>query len=100
MLCCLLNHKAQKHFFEVIDTPLFQLPIELLMRNMKKVCQLLWIPKPKKMRKSSRHEDLKGDTVTLTKLLMKEGEKPGKFLLPHEIILLRGWCCIFMEDNS
>jgi hypothetical protein len=31
--------------------------------------------------------------------VMKEGEKPGKFLLPHGIILLIGWLCIFMEDN-
>jgi hypothetical protein len=33
-------------------------------------------------------------------LLMKEREKPGKFLLPHGMILLecRG-LCIFMEDD-
>jgi hypothetical protein len=30
---------------------------------------------------------------------MKEGEKPGKFLLPHGIILLGWWLRIFMEDN-
>jgi len=51
------------------------------------------------MRKGSRHEDLKGDTVALAKLVMKEGEKPGKFLLPHGIILLGWWLRIFMEDN-
>ena len=39
------------------------------------------------------------DAVALAKLVMKEGEKPGKFLLPHGIILLIGWLCIFMEDN-
>ena len=99
MLYCLLDHKAQEHFFEVIYTPIFQLRRELLMRNIEKIRQLLRVKKPKKMRKGSRHEDLKGDAVALAKLVMKEGEKPGKFLLPHGIILLIGWFCIFMEDN-
>jgi hypothetical protein len=58
------------------------------MRNIEKVCQLLGIVKPEKMRKGSSHEHLKGDTGTSAKLVMKEGKKPGKFLLPHGIILL------------
>jgi hypothetical protein len=99
MLYCLFDHKAKEHFFEVIYTPIFQLRIELLMRNIEKIRQLLRVKKPKKMRKGSRHEDLKCDAVALAKLVMKEGEKPGKFLLPHGIILLIGWFCIFMEDN-
>src|SRR6266487_2953297 len=100
MLDCLLDHKAQEHFFEVIDAPTLQLYIELLMRNIEKICQLLGIVKPEQMRKGSRHEDLKGDTVALAKLVMKEGEKPGKFLLPHGIILLEfGPYRIFMEGN-
>ena len=41
MLYCLLDHKAQEHFFEVIYTPIFQLRIELLMRNIEKIRQLL-----------------------------------------------------------
>ena len=73
--------------------------IDLLMRNIEKVCQLLGIVKPKKMRQGSRHEDLKGDTVTSAKLVMKEGKKPGKCLLPHGIILLYWSLRIFMEDN-
>src|SRR6266487_6931078 len=99
MLDCLLDHKAQEHFFEVIDAPTLQLSLELLMRNIEKICQLLGIVKPEQMRTGSRHEDLKGDTVALAKLVMKEGEKPGKFLLPHGIILLGWWLRIFMEDN-
>ena len=99
MLDCLLDHKAQEHFFEVIDAPTLQLSIELLMRNTEKICQWLGMVKPEQMRKGSRHEDLKGDTVALAKLVMKEGEKPGKFLLPHGIILLGWWLRIFMEDN-
>jgi hypothetical protein len=100
MLDCLLDHKAQEHFFEVIYAPTLQLYIELLMRNIEKICQLLGIVKPEQMRKGSRHEDLKGDTVALAKLVMKEGEKPGKFLLPHGIILLEfGPYRIFMEGN-
>src|SRR5437899_10387599 len=69
------------------------------MRNIEKICQWLGIVKPEQMRKGSRHEDLKGDTVALAKLVRKEGEKPGKFLLPHGIILLGWWLRIFMEDN-
>src|SRR3989441_12192001 len=99
MLDCLLDHKAQEHFFEVIDAPTLQLSRELLMRNIEKICQWLGMVKPEQMRKGSRHEDLKGDTVALAKLVMKEGEKPGKFLLPHGIILLGWWLRIFMEDN-
>ena len=99
MLDCLLDHKAQEHFFEGIDAPTLQLSIELLMRNIEKICQWLGMVKPEHMRKGSRHEDLKGDTVALAKLVMKEGEKPGKFLLPHGIILLGWWLRIFMEDN-
>src|SRR5438128_3612721 len=99
MLDCLLDHKAQEHFFEVIDAPTLQLSRELLMRNIEKICQWLGMVKPEQMRKGSRHEDLKGDTVALAKLVRKEGEKPGKFLLPHGIILLGWWLRIFMEDN-
>ena len=67
------------------------------MRNIEKIRQLLRVKKPKKMRKGSRHEDLKCDAVALAKLVMKEGEKPGKFLLPHGIILLGWWLRIFMD---
>ena len=99
MLCCLLDHKAKEHFFEVIDAPIFQPLIELLMRNIEKISQLLGVKKPKKMCKGSCHKDLEGDAFALAKLVMKESEKPGKFLLPHGIILLIGSFCIFMEDN-
>ena len=69
------------------------------MRNIEKICQWLGMVKPEQMRNGSRHEDLKGDTVALAKLVMKEGEKPGKFLLPHGMILLGWWLRMFMEDN-
>ena len=62
-----------------------------LMRHVEKISQLLGVKKPKKMRKGSRHKDLEGDAVALAKLVMKEREKPGKFLLPHGIILLFWW---------
>jgi hypothetical protein len=99
MLDCLLDHKAHEHFFEGIYAPTLQLYRELLMRNIEKICQLLGMVKPEQMRKGSRHEDLKGDTVAVAKLVMKEDKKPGKFLLPHGIILLCWWLRIFMEDN-
>ena len=49
---------------------------------------MAWGCKIRKMRKGSRHEDLKCHAIALAKLVMKEGKKPGKFLLPHGIILL------------
>jgi hypothetical protein len=51
------------------------------------------------MRKSSRHEHLERDQTALAQLVMKAGEKPGKFSLPHGIILLACVVHIFMEDN-
>ena len=69
-------------------------------RNIEKVSQLLGVVEPEKVRKSSRPEHLERDAIALAKLVMKEGEKPGKFLLPHGIILLElGPYRIFMEGN-
>src|SRR2546428_9753355 len=99
MLHCLLDHKAKEHFFEVIDAPIFQLLIELLMRHIEKISQLLGVKKPKKMRKGSRHKDLECDAVPLAKLVMKDSEKPGKFLLPHGIVLQLCRFRICIEDN-
>ena len=69
------------------------------MGNIEKIRQLLRVVKPEKMRKGSGHEHLESDAVALAKLSMKEDKKPGKFLLPHGIILLSCGLCIFMEDN-
>ena len=100
MLDRLLDHKADEHFFEEVHAPIFYLCIELLMRNIEKVSQLLGVVEPEKVRKSSRHEHLERDEIAFAKLVMKEGEKPGKFLLPHGMILLEfGPYRIFMEGN-
>src|SRR3989475_109414 len=100
MLDRLLDHKADEHFFEEVHAPIFDLCIELLRRNIEKVSQLLGVVEPEKVRKSSRHEHLERDEIALAKLVMKEGEKPGKFLLPHGIILLEfGPYRLFMEGN-
>ena len=69
------------------------------MGNIEKIRQLLRVVKPEKMRKGSPHEHLESDEIALAKLLLKESEKPGKFLLPHGIILLSCGLCIFLEDN-
>ena len=61
------------------------------MRHIEKISQWLGVKKPKKMRQGSCHEDLERDGVALAKLVMKEGKKPGKFLLPHGMILLFWW---------
>jgi len=93
-----LNHPTTtRGCVETVNWSLKQ--AELLMRNTEKISQLLGVKKPEKMRKGSRHEDLECDAIALAKLVMKEGEKPGKFLLPHGIILLFWWLRIFMEDN-
>src|SRR6266705_6117800 len=100
MLDRLLDHKADEHFFEEVHAPIFYLCIELLRRNIEKVSQLLGVVEPEKVRKRSRNEHLERDEIALAKLVMKEGEKPGKFLLPHGIILLEfGPYRIFMEGN-
>ena len=69
------------------------------MRDTEKICQLLGVIEPEKMSESSRHEHFEGEKVALAKLLVKNGEKPGKFLWPHGMILLFWEVCIFMEDN-
>ena len=99
MLNCLLDHKAHAQSFQILEAPILQLSIRLLRRSTEKIRQWLGVVKSEKRRKSSRDEDLKCVAVALAQLVMKKGEKPGKFLLPHGIILLRGWLCIFMEDN-
>jgi hypothetical protein len=100
MLDRLLDHKTDEQFFEEVHAPIFDLCRELLRRNIEKVSQLLGVVEPEKVRKSSRHEHLERDEIALAKLVMKEGEKPGKFLLPHGIILLElGPYRIFMEGN-
>ena len=99
MLDGLLHHTADEHGFEVIDAPIFSLRRELLMGNIEKIGQWLGVKKPEKMRKGSRHEDLECDAIALAKFVMQEDKKPGKFLLPHGMILLTGGLGIFMEDN-
>ena len=100
MLDRLLDHKADEHFFEEVHAPIFSLCRELLRRHIEKVSQLLGVVEPEKVSKSSRHEHLERDEIACAKLVMKEGEKPGKFLLPHGIILLElGPYRIFMEGN-
>ena len=37
-------------------------------------------------------------SLALAKLLVKDGEKPDKFLRPHGMILRFDGFCIFMED--
>src|SRR5713101_30244 len=46
----------------------------------------------------TRHVGDTHDTESLLQCL-KEDKKPGKFLLPHGMILLSCGLCIFMEDN-
>jgi hypothetical protein len=67
----------------MIDTPMFQLRREVLMRNLKKVSQLFRIVEAKQVCYRSDHEHLEGDRIVGAKLVMKDGKKPDKFLLPH-----------------
>jgi hypothetical protein len=67
----------------MIDTPIFQLRIELLMRNFEKVSQLFGVIEPEQVSDRSNHEHLEGDRIVFSKFLMKDRKKPDKFLLPH-----------------
>jgi len=99
MLDSLLHHKADEHFFEMVDAPILSFGRELLMRDTEKVSQLFGVIEPEKMRESQHHEHFEGDEVAFAKLVVKDGEKPGKFLRPHGMILLFWEFRIFMEDN-
>jgi hypothetical protein len=67
----------------MIDTPIFELRIEFLMRNIEKICQVFGGVEPEQVSHGSDHEPLEGDRIVFAKLLMKERKKPEKFLLPH-----------------
>jgi allantoicase len=84
----LLDHKADEHFFQGVYAPIFSLRREFLMRNTKKISQWFRIVKPETMRQGQPHEPCESDEIAWAKLVMKQREKPGKFLLPHGIILL------------
>jgi hypothetical protein len=67
----------------MIDTPILQLCIELLMRNIEKISSLFRVVEPKQVRHRSHHEDLEGDRIVFSEFLMKDRKKPEKFLPPH-----------------
>src|SRR2546422_6704496 len=67
----------------MIDTPIFQLRRELLMRNFEKVSQLFGVREPEQVSDRSNHEHLEGDRIVFAKLVMKDRKKPEKFWLPH-----------------
>jgi hypothetical protein len=95
----LLHQKADEHFFAMVDAPMLSCGRELLMRDTEQVRQLLGVRDPEKRRESPHHEPCEGDAVALAKLVVQEGEKPGKFLWPQGMILLFWAFRIFMEDN-
>src|SRR2546422_3420195 len=67
----------------MIDTPILQFCIELLMRNIEKISSLFRVVEPKQVRHRSHHEDLEGDRIVFSEFLMKDRKKPEKFLPPH-----------------
>src|SRR6266571_517580 len=67
----------------MIDTPIFQLRRELLMRNFEKVSQLFGVIEPEQVSDRSNHAHLEGDRIVFSKLVMKDRKKPEKFWLPH-----------------
>lgn len=83
----------------MVDAPMLSFGIELLMRDTEKVSQLFGVIEPEKMSESPHHEHFEGDAIAFSKLLVKDGEKPDKFLRPHGMILRFDRFCIFMEDN-
>jgi hypothetical protein len=67
----------------MIDTPIFQLRRELLMRNFEKVSQLFGVIEPEQVSDRSNHEHLEGDRIVFSKRVMQDRKKPEKFWLPH-----------------
>src|SRR6266496_5021550 len=53
------------------------------MRNIKKIRQLFGVREAEQVGHSSDHEHFEGDRVVFSELLVKNGEKPEKFWLPH-----------------
>src|SRR3989442_15902257 len=53
------------------------------MRNIKKIRQLFGVIEAEQVGHSSDHEHFEGDRVVFSELLVKNGEKPEKFLRPH-----------------
>src|SRR2546422_9923500 len=72
LLSSLLDHKAPEHLFHMIDTPIFQLRRELLMRNFEKVRQLFGAIEPEHVSDREHHEHLEGDRIVFAKLVIKE----------------------------
>ena len=64
----------------MIDTPILQLRIELLMRNFEKVRQLLGVIEPEHVRDRSNHAHLEGDRLVFAKLVMKDRKKTREIL--------------------
>src|SRR5262249_32540562 len=56
---------------------------ELLRRNFEKVSPWFGVIEPEHVRDRSNHEHLEGDRLVFSKLVMKDRQKPDKFLLPH-----------------
>ena len=95
----MLDHKANQHGSEMIQTPSLEMSVESLMRNTKKVGELLRIIEAKEMSEGKNHDDLKGNRVAFSKLTLKMREKPGKFLLPHGMPSDDETISIFIEGN-
>ena len=75
----LLDHQANEHSSEMVKAPRLEMRVESLMRDDKKVGELLGVIETKEMRKGQDHQDLKGERVAFSKLRLKEGEKLGSF---------------------
>ena len=67
----------------MIKAPVLEMRIELLMGNIEKVSELLGIVVAKQVGKGKHQDDLEGNWIAFSKLVLKVGEKPGKVLLPH-----------------
>ena len=59
-----------------------------------------WVIEPEKMSESQHHVHFEGETIALAKLLVKDGEKPDKFLRPHGMILrFDGFCILGLSQD-
>jgi len=69
----------------MVDAPILEFGIELLMRQIEKISSLFGVIESEYVSDRYDHKHFEGDRIVFAKLLMKNRKKPDQFLLPHGI---------------
>lgn len=67
----------------LIDTPIWQHGLALVMRHVEKVSPWLGVRKPEHVGDGENHERLAGDPMVFAELVLKDRKKPEKCVRPH-----------------